>query len=68
MTPYIAKCMVNIFRSKPQDAVEYLIDYLEKQSNENQRKARDDAYSTFMSILEDAEYKYGHQQSISSLY
>jgi Dpy-30 motif len=59
VTPYIAKCMVDIERTKPLDPLQYLIDFLEKQSEENQARARENAYSTFMSILADAEDKYG---------
>jgi Dpy-30 motif len=59
VTPYIAKCMVDIERTRPRDPLQYLIEFLEKQSEENQARARENAHSTFVSILASAEDRYG---------
>lgn len=58
VTPYLAKCLVDIERLRPADPVSFLIDFLEKQSAKNQAEARDHALKTFSSELEHAEIRY----------
>jgi hypothetical protein len=58
VTPFLAKCLINIERQRPEDPVSFLIDFLEEQSAKNQAEARDHAHKTFCSELEQAEVRY----------
>ena len=55
MTPFLARGLIDIERSQPEDPIAFLIDVLESQSAKNREEAEEYAYDEFMQVLRDAE-------------
>ena len=58
VTPFLARCLVDIERQKPTDPVAFMIAFLEEQSAKNQAEAQAHAHANFVAELEEAEKRY----------
>lgn len=55
MTPFLARGLIDIERSRPEDPIAFLINVLECQSAKNRAEAEECALNEFMQVLRDAE-------------
>jgi len=58
VTPFLARCLVDIERQKPDDPLAFMIAFLEEQSAKNQAEAKEQAHAHFLAELDAAEKRY----------